>query len=102
LQSDRHAFAGTINAQIKRITGKQFDATVIRDALSHTEFSTDPGVESFQRFLEMGKTVGIIRSNTPDLDTLVEDHLLKKVLKVEHSEVENGLGTLANDQVQQH
>lgn len=76
LIADRQKFAGVINSETRRLTGKELPAAVIESSLNHVEFSTDPSRESFAAFFEKGRELGLLKADTLDLDKLIDRRLL--------------------------
>lgn len=72
LQRDAQKLAPTINAELKRLTGKDLPAQVISDSLKHVQFSTAVDRSSFDKFLEMGKAAGVLKAENVDLTRLFE------------------------------
>ncbi|MCC6546011.1 ABC transporter substrate-binding protein [Candidatus Sumerlaeota bacterium] len=81
LTADRQKFALIINAETKRITGKELPPTVIASSLDHVAFNVDPSPASFEAFFQKGKSQGLLRADKIDLDKLINRRLLDEVLK---------------------
>lgn len=79
LQADPNQFGNVINKEMKRLTGKQLPAAVIEGSFQYTEFTTDPGIDSFQRFFAMGKELKLVRGETLEIKKLVQLDLLREV-----------------------
>lgn len=79
LQANPAAFAGDLNKELKRLTGKDLPPDVIQSALKYTQFTTDPNAESFEAFFTKGRDLKLIKGDTLDLNRLIDTKLLQQV-----------------------
>ena len=79
LQKDPSQYYDTINKELKKLTGKDLPKNVMEQSFAHTQFTTDPSAESFERFFAMGKALNLVKGDTLDLSKLVDTKILKKV-----------------------
>lgn len=71
IQTDPMVFADIINAEIHRITGRPLADEVLQGGLEKTQFSFEPHRESFVRYFDMGRAVGIYPNINFDVDRLL-------------------------------
>ncbi|MGI8908552.1 MAG: ABC transporter substrate-binding protein [Candidatus Sumerlaeaceae bacterium] len=79
LQSNPSSFADVLNAELKKLTSKDLPADVMQSALRYTQFTNDPGPESFEKFYKMGKELKLVRGTSLDLARLIDTTLLKQI-----------------------
>jgi NitT/TauT family transport system substrate-binding protein len=79
LQKDPSQYYDAINQELKKLTGKDLPKTVLEQSFAHTQFTTDPSAESFERFFTMGKELKLVKGDTLDLSKLVDTRILKKI-----------------------
>jgi NitT/TauT family transport system substrate-binding protein len=79
LAKDPMPFIPQINSELKRLTGKALPPSVIRSSFEHTSFTTELHADSYQRFYEMGRKLGYIKSDKLDLATLMQPQLNREV-----------------------
>lgn len=70
LAANPNEFIAPINAEIQRLTGKTLPESVLRNALSHVGFSTDPDRATYDGYLAMGQKLGFLPGEAVSLDNL--------------------------------
>jgi NitT/TauT family transport system substrate-binding protein len=99
LQQDPQRFATELNAELKRLTQKDLPPAVIEGSLKYTGFSTDPARDSIQEFFRKGKSLGLLKAETFDVDKLVDTRLLSEVTAKEANAETTSSQSLATQSV---
>ena len=80
IKADPAAAVKTLNAELKKETGKALAEPVITRAMARMEFTWDPIASSLFKCAEAGRQVGFLRK-TPDLTGIYELGVLQEVLQ---------------------
>jgi NitT/TauT family transport system substrate-binding protein len=97
LQKSPEQHFGLINKELKRLTSKDLPGEVMKLSFQHTQFTTDPSAESFERFFRMGKALGLVKGDQLDLSKLIDTTLLKKVQAAAPSATDSGSSAPASE-----
>ncbi len=90
LNADSDAFAPLLNAELKKLTGKSLPGQVVLNSLKHTEFSADPGKESYARFYEKARALRLVKGERLNVDELVTTGPLDAALTNTHADASAG------------
>ena len=80
INSNKTTAAKTLNAELKKETGKALAESVILRAMDRVEFTWDPVAASLRKSAERAHRIGFLRTE-PDLKGLLSLELLNEVLK---------------------
>lgn len=80
INADKPAAADTLNAELKKETGKALPGAVVRRAMDRVEFTWDPISASLRRSAEAAHKIGFLKT-APQLEGIHSLDLLNEVLK---------------------
>ncbi len=81
LAADAGRFVPVINSELKRLTTKNLPEPVLRNALKHVLFTTDPSIDSFRRFYEKGRRLNLLPEQPFEVAQLVDTRLLQELTR---------------------